>query len=101
MTITELIKAFIVMWVILWDFWELRKSQMKKGKESYVAHDDNGWSPCSIRYFVPTKISPALPLCHNHHFCDRVHLYYFCLLLNSRVSTIAILTSKQLPRPTV
>ena len=37
----------------------------------------------SIRYIVPAKISPALPLCQKNWFCGKVHLDDFYRLLCS------------------
>jgi len=57
----------------------------------------------SIRCFVPAKISPALPLCHNHRFCGEVRLYY-CIFVRCCIiqcPLLSILTLLQFPRPTV
>ena len=41
----------------------------------------------SIRYIVPAKIFPALPLCQKNWFCSKVRLDDFYPLLRSIVST--------------
>ena len=41
----------------------------------------------SIRYIVPAKISPALPLCEKNLFCGKVRLDDFYLLLRSESSS--------------
>ena len=41
----------------------------------------------SIRYIVPAKIFPALPLCQKNWFCGKVRLDDFYPLLRSIVST--------------
>ena len=38
MTLTEFYKAFVVMHVIQWDLWQLRKIRMKPGKEQRVGY---------------------------------------------------------------
>ena len=39
----------------------------------------------SIRYIVPAKISPALPLCQKNWFCGKVRLDDFYQLLRSKL----------------
>ena len=48
-------------------------------------HQTLNWP--SIRYIVPAKISPALPLCHKNWFCGKVHLDNFYPLLRSKSSS--------------
>ena len=40
----------------------------------------------SVKYIVPVKISPALPLCRKNWVCGKVHIDDFCRLLRSKSS---------------
>ena len=53
--------------------------------------------PC-IRYIVPAKIFPALPLCDKNWFCGKVHVdNFYPLLLSMASSWIHIGVKKSLP----
>ena len=41
----------------------------------------------SVKYIVPVKISPALPLCRKNWVCGKVHIDDFCRLLRSKSSS--------------
>ena len=49
----------------------------------------------SIRYIVPAKISPALPLCQKNWFYGKVHLYDFYPLLRSIASNWIYISVKR------
>ena len=55
----------------------------------------------SIRYIVPAKIFPALPMCQKNWFCGKVRLDDFYLLLRSIAPLGSILVSKESPRAAV
>ena len=55
----------------------------------------------SIRYIVPAKISPALPLCQKNWFCGKLRLDDFYPLLRNVASTWMHIVSKESPRPAV
>jgi len=66
MTMTELYKPFIVMHVTLWDFWLLRKSRMKAGKEPHAAREPRVGHTCNSSSYAVCITKMKYCNLHNH-----------------------------------